>query len=231
MRLLILFSFVFLGAIARCQGNTDSLLLLNGKSIRGTITAIDVFEGDSIIRYNFTNKKGKTLNEMIETERIFSYSWKGKHTTLYQPNEFIGDYLTVKQTHDVTIGSYDARQTFKPHVPFWTGFALGLGASIWDTYLTKKEATDSSLIAPKEPGFFKSEPSVFPFFVPVVLSVSWALPSFKLRENKMIHKNYMGNEYYYRGYHRIAKQKRMLGALFGSLGGVAIGMFTYYIVQ
>src|SRR5690606_16157112 len=122
---------------------------------------------------------------------------------LYTPNEFMGDYLTVKETKDVTIGSYDARQTFKPHVAFWTSFAAGFGASVWDTYLTKKAASDTTLISPKEPGFFKGDPSVFPFFVPIVASVSWSLPTFKLKKKKMLHQNYHGNENYYRGYHRI----------------------------
>ena len=231
MRTLTLSLFLLLFSYSFGQSGKDSLLLLNGKSIRGEITSVGEFEGDSVINYNYTKKNGKVISEMIRTNRVYSYTWNGNSSIVYRPNAFLGDYLTIGQTKDVTIGSYDARQTFKPHVPFWTGFALGLGASMWDTYLTKKEANDSSLVAPKEPGFFKSDPSVFPFFVPVVLSVSWSFPTFKLRENKMIHKNYLHNENYYRGYHRIAKQKRMLGALFGSLSGVALGMITFYVLQ
>ena len=223
--LIVLLSFT----CAKAQSEKDSILLLNGKVFKGEITGTAISKGDSVVNYNHTNKKGKVSSHEIETRRIFSYTRNGTSRTVYMPNEFIGDYLTVRQAHDVTIGSYDARQTFKPHVAFWTGFGLGLGASIWDTYLTKKAANDSSLIAPKKPGFFKGEPSVFPFLVPIVASVTWALPSFKLKKKNMIHKNYHGNEYYYRGYHRIAKQKRMLGGLFGSVAGLGLGMILYFI--
>ncbi|MBD3638110.1 MAG: hypothetical protein HUJ25_12230 [Crocinitomicaceae bacterium] len=213
------------------QSEKDSILLLNGKSIRGDITDLTYVDDDSVLVYTYANKKGKVLANSIELQRVFSYTKGGISRTVYTPNEFMGDYLTVKETKEVTIGSYDARHTFKPHVPLWTSFALGLGASLFDTYLTKKAASDSSLVAPKEPGFFKGSPSVFPFLVPVVLSVSWSFPSFRLKEKKMLHKNYLYNENYYRGYHRIAKQRRMLGALFGGLAGVATGLITYYIVQ
>lgn len=211
------------------QAQPDSILLLNGKSFIGEITGFGFSKADSVLNFKYANKKGKTIFQEIETRRIFSYTEDGVSRTLYIPNEFQGDYLTVKETRDVTIGSYDARHTFKPHVAFWTSFGIGLGASLWDTYLTKKEATDSSLVAPKEPGFFKGDPSIFPFITPVVLSVAWSFPSFKLKQKKMLHKNYFGNENYYRGYQRIAKQRRMLGALFGSLSGLAVGMVSYYI--
>jgi len=213
------------------QNQKDSLLLLNGKVYLGEITGFGISKGDSVINFRYSGKRGKLVNNEIEHRRVFSLTKNGISRTVYSPNEFAGDFLSERETHDVTIGSYDARKTFKPHVPFWTSFALGFGASVWDTYLTKKQATDSALVMPKEPGFFRGDPSVFPFFVPVVLSVTWSFPSFKLKENKMIHKNYMHNENYYRGYHRIAKQKRMLGALLGSFSGLAVGMITYYILH
>lgn len=211
------------------QAKPDSILLLNGKSYVGEITGMGFVKSDSVLNFKYTNKKGRTIFQEFETRRIFSYTQNGLSRVVYVPNEFEGDFLTVQETKDVTIGSYDARHTFKPHVPFWTSFGIGLGASLWDTYLTKKEATDSSLVAPKEPGFFKGDPSIFPFITPVVLSVAWSFPSFKLKQKKMLHKHYVGNENYYRGYHRIAKQRRMLGALFGSLSGIAVGMVSYYI--
>ena len=213
------------------QGAKDSVLLLNGKSYTGDITGTSFVKGDSVLSINWVSKKGKTFTDNIEMKRIFSYTDNGISKTVYYPNEFLGDFLTIRETHDVTIGSFDSRKMFKPHVPFWSGFAIGLGATIWDTYLTKNEANDTNLVAPKEPGFFKSSPSIFPFLVPVVVSAAWAIPSFKVKKKKMIHLNYHGNENYYRGYHRIAKQKRMLGGLFGSLSGIALGMLGYFIFR
>lgn len=222
---------VFLGIFVqgKAQNERDSILLLNGKVFHGEITGTALSKGDSVLTYQCTTKKGKLVTQQIEMQRIFSYTQRGNSKMVYAPNEFLGDYLSVAETRDVTIGSYDARHMFKPHVPFWTSFAIGMGATIWDTYLTKKSAADTNLVMPKEPGFFKGSPSVFPFFIPVVLSVSWSFPSFKVKKHKMIHQNYHGNENYYRGYHRIAKQKRMLGGLFGSLSGLGLGMIMYFI--
>ncbi|UKN00407.1 hypothetical protein K6119_11745 [Paracrocinitomix mangrovi] len=223
---------LFLSVNGLAQSGQDSLLLLNGKSYKGKIEGITNINGESVLKMS-TNlgKKNNNRYDYFGTYRIYSYTKDGKDTVLYQPNESLGDFLSVKETKDVTIGSYDARKTFKPHVPFWTGVGIGFASSLWDTYLTKKSAYDTTLITQKEPGFFKSKPSVFPFFVPVVLSVSWSFPTFKLRQKKMIHTEYINNENYYRGYHRIAKQKRMLGALVGGVSGIISGMIVYYAVQ
>jgi hypothetical protein len=231
MKSFLLVVCTFLSLTLTAQVEKDSMLLLNGKVILGDISNFSTVNADSALNYTFTKKNGKKLSHHISSHRIFSYTKAGSSTTIYQPNEFMGDFLSVNETKAVTIGSYDARKTFKPHVAFWTGFALGFGASIWDTYLTEKEAFDSTLVAPKVPGFFKGKPSVFPFFVPVVLSISWSFPSFRLKGKKIIHKKYTNNENYYRGYHRIAKQKRMLGALVGSLSGISLGMIIHYSAQ
>lgn len=209
----------------------DSILLLNGKVLHGNVLGLEKTPGDSILKYETIRKDGSSRPEIIQTYRVFHFVDEGNTRVLYRQDEFLGNYLSVSDTRDVTYGSYDARRTFKPHVPTWTSFALGFGASIFDTYLTNKQANDPDLIEPKTPGFFKGNPSIFPFLVPVVVSVSWGLPSFRLKEKNMIHKQYLHNENYYRGYHRIAKQKRMLGALLGSLGGIATGMIIHYSVQ
>lgn len=231
MKASLILVLTFFSLLSFGQAKQDSILLLNGKVLHGEIVGFEMTQGDSILKYESISKKGQKRVEIISTYRIFSYTSDGISRTLYRQDEFAGNYLTERETKEVTIGSYDARQTFKPHVPFWTSFALGFGASVFDTYLTKNEANDSTLIAPKTPGFFKGDPSIFPFLVPVVTTVSWSFPSFRLRDRRIIHKQYFNNENFYRGYHRIAKQKRMLGALIGSLAGIATGMIIHYSVQ
>lgn len=231
MKTLLSTFFILSASFLYAQAEQDSILLLNGKVYKGKILGLEEIEGDSILKYETSNKKGAKHVEDISTYRIFSYTQFGKKKVLYHQDEFSGNYLSVRETKEVTLGSYDARQTFKAHVPFWSGFALGLGASLFDTYLTKKEAQDSTLLVTKDPGFFRNEPSIFPFLVPPVISVAWSLPTFKLRGRKMIHKQYLHNEFYYRGYHRIAKQKRMLGSLLGSFSGVALGMILHYSIS
>jgi len=209
------------------QSSIDSILLLNGKVIEGKITGFAEVKNDSVIKYtDVAGKQGEVANY-----RVFSYYKDKKQKVVYRRDEFSGNYLSVTETKAVTYGSYDARQTFKPHVALWTGFALGLGASLTDTYLSKKEAANADTVEPLTPGFFKRSPSWFPFLVPPVVTVSWAFPTFKLKKKKIIHGEYYNDENFYRGYHRIAKQKRMLSGLGGSIAGVAVGMGLYYIVN
>lgn len=231
MKAVIFSILLILSQISFSQEPADSILLLNGKVLNGKILGLEWSNGDSILKYESISKKGTNRVDIVSTYRVFSFTQGGETNVLYRQDEIQGNYLSERETKEVTFGSYDARQTFKPHVAFWSGFALGFGASLIDTYLTKKEANDSSLIAPKIPGFYKANPTIFPFFVPAVLSVSWSFPTFKLREKNIIHKQYHHNDNFYRGYHRIAKQKRMLGALFGSIGGIAANMIIYYAVQ
>lgn len=231
MKTLISIIFILFTTLLFAQAEQDSILLLNGKVYKGKILGLEDFQGDSILKYQSIGKGGAERTEVISAYRIYSYSQNNETKVLYRQDEFSGNYLSERETKEVTLGSYDARKTFKAHVPFWSAFALGLGASLFDTYLTKKEAQDSTLITIKEPGFFRNEPSIFPFLVPPVISVAWSFPTFKLRGRKMIHKQYLHNEFYYRGYHRIAKQKRMLGSLLGGFSGVALGMILHYSIS
>ena len=207
------------------QNVQDSVLMLNGKVFHGDFVKLDDIENDSVLQFKLEN--GKTENFSIQ--RIFSYTTKGASNILYRKDEFKGDFLSIEETKAVTFGSFDARKTFKPHFPFWSGYALGLGASMFDTYLTKKD-TIGAVSQDLQPGFFQKKPSMFPFLIPAVVTVSWSFPSFKLKEKKIIHKEYFRNENFYRGYHRIAKQKRMLSSLLGSISGIATGLILYGIV-
>ena len=223
----LFFVFLLFSGFAFSQTAQDSIILLNGKVYKGSVIGIESKRTDSVLTYK--NEDGKV--EHFSTYRVYSYFKNNKSTIVYQKDEFKGNFLNKNEAREVTFGSYDARQTFKPIVPFVSSFALGLGASFSDTYLTKKEASDPGLTEPLTPGFFKRDPSWAPFIIPAVLTVSWSFPSFKLKEKKVVHKEFYKNENYYRGYHRIARQKRMMAALTGSLSGIASGLIIHYIAQ
>lgn len=210
------------------QSQQDSIILLNGKVFKGEITGSDEF----YLKYKEVDRKGSIYESQIELYRIFSYTKNNTETVLYQQNEELDNYLTVKEAKHATLGSYDARQTFKPRFVFWSSAVLGFGATIWDTYLLDKTIQHEFYAGSHTtPGFFKSEPSLFPVIVPLVLTVGWSFPSFKVKQDQMIQKHLLNDADYYRGFHRIAKQKRMLGALKGSLVGIGAGLITYAVFK
>ncbi len=230
--LFLLFLVVNLSVFS--QAKQDSIILLNGRVFTGDI---DKVENDFIF-YDQTNKKGESERIEMSTYRVFSYTQDGNETVIYKQDEFKGDYLSIEETRHTTLGSYDARKTYKPRFVFWSSLLLGIGASVFDTYFSQKSfdaLTDTVGGVIFEPdlnvGYFGSSPSIFPFVVPVVLSVSWGLPTFRIKEHQILQKDMFGNEMYYRGFHRIAKQKRIFASLKGSLIGIAAGMISYSIFK
>lgn len=219
---LVAFTTVF------AQTEKDSVILLNGRVYRGEIISFD----DHVVKLNEKDKKGEVFQTQIENYRVFSFTKNNTETIVYKYNEQAANFLTVDEAKNATLGSYDARKTFKPRVVFWSSLALGYGASLYDTYLQKKSIDNKDYVGDfTSPGFFKSRPSFFPVLVPIVLTAVWAIPSFKLKEKKMIQLHLKNNDSYYRGYHRVAKQKRMLAALRGSLIGIGAGMLTYAVFK
>lgn len=210
------------------QAEKDSILLLNGKVYRGTITGMS----DGFLKFDELDKKGNTFTSQIEDYRIFSYTQKGQESIVYQMDEFKNNFLTVEEAKNVTLGSYDARKRFKPRFVFWSSLALSYAASIFDTYLPQHVIDDPNYLGGQtSPGLFKGNPTMLPLIVPGVLSVSWAFPSFRIKEKQMIQLHLVNNESYYHGFHRIAKQKRILAALKGGLIGIGSGLITYAIFK
>ena len=223
------FLYLFL-VFSTAGAQQDSIVLLNGKVYRGKIES---YQNGVLTYREAEGKNSGTLTE-ITFDRLFSYSSGGNETVVYSQNEFIGDFLTVEEARRTTLGSYDARHTFKPRFVFFSSLALGLGVSILDTYYTQK-AYDRFVLANGYPpttatvGFFGAPPTAMPILVPVVLSVGWGIPSFRIKNDQILQKNLRGDESYYRGYHRIAKQKRIFAAITGSAIGIGAGFISYAI--
>ena len=214
--------------ISFSQAEQDSIILLNGRVYRGAVTSLN----DGFLKFQETDKNGNSFTSEIATYRIFSYTQNGTENELYQQNEINNNFLTLDEARNATLGSYDARQTFKPRFVFWSSMAVGYSAALFDTYLQQSTIDHDNYVGDfTSSGLFKSKPTIFPFFIPAVLSVTWALPSFKIKENQIIQTHLLNNESYYRGYHRVAKQKRIIAALKGSLIGIGAGLVTYAVFK
>lgn len=206
---------------------SDSIVLLNGKVYRGSVLKVE----GGVLTYQET---GQNSSSEITTDRLFSYVSNGAETVFYVENEFTGDFLTTEQARRATLGSYDARQTFKPRLVFWSSLVFGFGLSLLDTYYSQS-AYNKFVQANGAPplnaqvGFFGAKPTLMPILLPMVLSASWGLPSFRIKPDQLLQKNLYGDEDYYRGFHRVARQKRVLAALKGSAIGIGLGTIGYFI--
>lgn len=209
----------------------DSITLLNGRTYFGTHTRIE----NNFILTDVTDKKGDTYTLNLEMNRVFSNYSKGVENAFYTQDTLQGDYLSLEETRNVTWGSRDARITSKPIAVFLSSVALSYGASLYDTYFTQKSLdalTDPGFPAPElNVGFFGAKPSIMHLMIPTAITLVWALPSFKVKPHQIIQPGMSGNAYYYRGYNRIAKQKRMFSALAGGFLGTSLGLISYGIFR
>jgi hypothetical protein len=220
--------FLLAGFSVYGQSEQDSIILLNGRVYRGTI----IGSSDNVLTYKEIDRKGNEFTGVMEYYRLFSFTQNGVEKVIYEQEELKDNFLKVEEARNATLGSYDARKTFKPRFAFWSSFALGYGVSLYDTYLLQKTINHPDYFGSQTTkGFFKSDPTFMPILAPLVLSVGWSFPSFKIKEKQMIQMHLLNDESYYRGYHRIAKQKRILGALRGSLIGIGAGLVTYAIFK
>lgn len=228
-----IFQLLFLLSAVLCHSQQDSVILLNGKVYTGNISAASSQFRN--LEMTILNSKGQAEVIDLTYDRIFSYTQSGTETVIYIPNEFQGDFLSVEEARHATLGSYDARQTFKPRIPFYSSLALGYGISLLDTYFSQKSMdeflAENNNIPPSNAtvGFFGKSPTLFPVLLPLVASATWAIPSFRIKPHQLLQKSLYGDENYYRGFHRIARQKRVLSALTGSAIGITAGMISYFI--
>ncbi len=216
--ILILF-FSFSGF---CQNFKDSIILLNG--IAHTCNILE--KKNSYINVEIKNKKGEVEVFSYEEYRVFSYTQKGKENVVYNYDPDFGNFLTVDESRRYTLGSYDARKTYKPRVVFWSSFAMGYGFSLYDTYMSKAAVINSENPDLKA-GFFGKGPTLLPIAVPLVLTATWAFPNIKVREKYILQKNLQYDKMYYHGFNQISKQKRTFAALKGSAMGIALGYISY----
>lgn len=230
----ILLSFLFLITIGYSftQENRDTILLQNGKDFPCNIVDVDEFRID----YFQLDKKGKKKVGFIDNYRTFSYKKNnGSVSIMYQYDTLIGNHFTVREMQNFVLGEKDARQNYKDHI--WLAamsFGLSYGAVLFDTYLTKSAADEVNMNNPDKnvkPGFFGSDPSYFPIFVPVVLTAVIGFPRFKIRKRQVGHKELYEDPHFKWGYHRISRQRRIFWQLGGGFGGLGLGLLTHFIFK
>lgn len=204
------------------QGFNDSIILLNGKTFRGDFIELN----EEYLVFNSPSKKGD-FQLMIEKYRIFSYTNNDLETVLYEHQPDADNFLTVDESRKFTLGSYDARNAYNVKPVIFVSMGLTLGISLMDTYLTKNEAA-ASVTPGLKSGFFGRSPSILPMGMVLVMPISFGLPSTKVRKKNILQTGLRNDQFYYEGFNSVARQRRSLAALKGSLIGAALGYASYF---
>ena len=213
---------VFFLCTGYAQNYQDSIILLNGKVIRGNVLE----HKDGMLTVSTLRKEGKPSRELnLETYRIFSYHQKGEETVIYKKDATPENFLTENQSRKFALGGYDANNFYSSQSAFYTSAALAFGFCVIDTYMT--ESSRDAIGNPDlNVGFFGRSPSIWPIASILVLPISFGLPSTKVR-TKNLKNGVRGDEFYYAGFNDMAKKKRTMSSLKGSFVGLVLGYASY----
>jgi len=218
MRFVLLF---FLLSAIHVGNAQDTVQKMNGKVIIGTI--LDTTAGDITI-----SSIGKKKTRKIDIERmdIFSYRINGQpETIMYSQDSTIGNFLTVNEQRYFIFGERDAHNRFNPIGLKLLSGAFVFGVSVFDTYgFDTTNATGKT-------GFFRASPGLAPLVACIVIPVISRFTTVQLNLNKVSHRRFLEHEAYLDGFGEVARYKKVVGSLKFSVGGLLLGLGTYYLVN
>ncbi|MCT4581696.1 MAG: hypothetical protein N4A35_09790 [Flavobacteriales bacterium] len=219
---LLTLSLVFLGY--QTLNAQDKILLLNGKSYEGEFLS----KSEDLVNFNFVKKSGKVKPFSFERIRVYSYTKNGEQeSVLYQRDTSIFHYYSQYEMRLFIYGENDAYNRYKVTRPWLTGFAIGLGVSLYDTYLNEGYTCPDGIEVSK--GFFKRQPSLAQIIVPFVVPITTGAIKPKMKARFASDPTFLANEYYIEGFKKVRRFRRVKASLLGTLCGVASGMLAYYI--
>ena len=126
---LIFLAFGLFSKSAYSQSGKDTILLLNGAVMVGTV--IDTTNGVTSIK----NPKDSTKNIMIENDRIFSITNAGGESIIYVYDTLIGNEFTIDEMRYFILGEQDAEKGFKAKGAFWGNMLLGAAGGVTGSFL------------------------------------------------------------------------------------------------
>lgn len=202
----------------------DKILLLNGKSYEGKFLS----KSEDLVNFNFVKKSGKIKPFSFEKTRVYSFTKEGEQeSVLYRRDTSILHYYSQYEMRMFIYGEKDAYKRYKVTRPWVTGFAIGFGVSMYDTYLNEGYTCKNGNEVTK--GFFKRQPSLAQFIVPFVVPLTTGAIKPKMNAKFASDPTFLANEYYIEGFKKVRRFRRVKSSLLGTLCGVATGMLAYYI--
>jgi len=197
MRILLLVSNLICFVISSAKTQQQSILLMTGKIIDGTVTS----EDSLYIYYDFEKKSGKIKPRKLDWERVFSYSDENmQEVVVYVMDTTIGNYFTEEEMRFYIQGEQDAWDGYKSNWTIWIGTPINAGFG----YLL---GASPILIA-----------------APFVYMVVASLPKYKMTSGSISDAALLMQPAYVLGYERTARTKRLFKSLMSGLIGAGLGL-------
>ncbi len=219
MRILFLFTFMlsFLGGTAQ----KDSVILLSGKVIKGEVIHSD---DDKVQFKSYDHPKKGIINEPfnLESHQVFSVYNDGEESILYKKDSAVGFFWNQSQMKSFVLGEYHALNYYKPKFTNYLGAALGLGITLYDTYLFPNNAANTD-----KTGFFQQDLGMAPFLGAFVYTVSIGIPKAKIKETRISDRTLLLDPYFLSGYHKSSRSRRVGQGFLYYMGGVGVGILAY----
>lgn len=212
---------VFLCFLTSSLFGQDTVQKMNGRVLVGTI--LDTTAGDITMQ---AIGKRKTRKVDIERMDIFSFTMGGKpEVIMYKQDSAIGNMLPASEQRFFILGERDAHDKFNPIGLKVLSAAVVFGVSVLDTY-----GFDTTTASGKE-GFFRGTPGLAPLAACIIVPVISRFTTVQLNLNKVSHRKFLEHEVYLDGYGEVARYKKVIGSLKFSVGGLLLGLGTYYLVN
>lgn len=178
--------------------DTDQILFLNGKILKGKITSKTNYE------FSFTDLTNKSI--VIDKYRVFSIVENNKESIVYEYDTLSGNFLKVEDMKLFVYGERDAYSSFKPHFANFSALAVGAASG----FMMQRDQSFVYLPIPL-----------------VYTSITLLFPT-KVNQKRLQETKYLNEDEYLRGYERIARSKRtqsvLRNSVIGMIGGYLIGL-------
>lgn len=195
----------------------DKVLLLNGSIDRGKI----IEETDDFLKLKIYKNGGKEKIISYDKYRIFSTeNIAGEEIIHYKMDSTIGNFYSENQMKMYIFGERDARNNFNNNHHFLLGGICGGVVSLADTYRFTGTDTEPA-------GFFKISPTVVNFLAPFAVTIVASVIKTKIQKHHVSDLSFLASEEYQTGFNKIRRSKKIKGAFFGSIMGVAAGLTAY----
>lgn len=198
--------FLFISLASFSQGIPDTLILLNGKAILGTL----IGDRDGYIEYiPFKPKsKKKQKSKGISPMSVFAiYHGDGTQEIIYEQDKENDFYLTEREMQLFIYGEQDARNYYKTHWVAVIGVAFGFTAG----YIFYD---DFYVVA-----------------APFLYAVGAGVTKIKVGKGVPRDSEITREPAYQEGFLKIARSKKVFsalaGVLAGTVGGIAVGQLTH----